>query len=244
MMPKSTATMRAVAVDEQVALDACRHGRSRRAAHAAGTTGSPRAPSAGRSWPWRRSAARSESGVPSIHSSVSTSRAVRSQSIAGTRKSGSLLGVLGDTRTPPPPRAGSPSPCVTERASVSTTSTRRSRRASGRQSLGRAARRRTCRRDRAAKRRSMPGRSTLTATSRSPVGVAHARRCTCAIEAAATGSPKSTKNSRQRPPERRLDRAAGLGARERRACGPAAARARAPPRRRRCRAASRGTGRA
>ena len=37
------------------------------------------------------SRARSESGTPSIHSSVSTSRAVRSQSTAGTRKSGSFL---------------------------------------------------------------------------------------------------------------------------------------------------------
>ena len=38
-----------------------------------------------------RALARSLSGVPSIHSSVSTSRAVRSQSTAGTRKSGSSL---------------------------------------------------------------------------------------------------------------------------------------------------------
>ena len=43
-------------------------------------------PSAGRSKPLAASAAWSLSGVPSIHSSVSTSRAVRSQSTAGTRK--------------------------------------------------------------------------------------------------------------------------------------------------------------
>src|SRR5262249_34106123 len=44
-----------------------------------------------RSKPLASSRARSESGVASIHSSVSTSRAVRSQSTAGTRKSGSFL---------------------------------------------------------------------------------------------------------------------------------------------------------
>ena len=51
-------------------------------------------PSALRSKPLASSRARSDSGVASIHSSVSTSRAVRFQSTLGTRKSGSCLGVL------------------------------------------------------------------------------------------------------------------------------------------------------
>ena len=51
-------------------------------------------PSAGRSRPFASSAARSLSGVPSIHSIVSTSRAVRSQSTVGTRKSLSSPRVL------------------------------------------------------------------------------------------------------------------------------------------------------
>ena len=51
-------------------------------------------PSAGRSKPLASSAAWSLSGVPSIHSSVSTSRAVRSQSTVGTRKPASSRGVL------------------------------------------------------------------------------------------------------------------------------------------------------
>ena len=55
----------------------------------------------------------------------------------------------------------------------------------------RAGRRRTCRRDRARSRRSTPGRSTFTATIALAVAVAHRARWTCAIEAAATGSPNS-----------------------------------------------------
>ena len=48
-------------------------------------------PSALRSKPRARSASTSEIGVPSIHSVVSTSRAVRCQSTLGTRKPGSSL---------------------------------------------------------------------------------------------------------------------------------------------------------
>ena len=63
----------------------------------------------------------------------------------------------------------------------------------------------------------MPGRSTFTATARAPVGVAISARCTCAIEAAATGGPNDAKDVGER-----LARSAaatvrlGLGLRERR----------------------------
>ena len=64
-----------------------------------------------------------------------------------------------------------------------------------RRSARRAARRRTCRRDRVRNAARRPGRSTLTATSRSPLRVATSARCTWAIEAAATASPNSTNTS-------------------------------------------------
>src|SRR5439155_7289763 len=54
------------------------------------------------------------------------------------------------------------------------------------------------------KRRSMCGRSTLTATARSPPAVAIEARCTCAIEAAATGAPNDLKTSLRRSEERRV----------------------------------------
>jgi hypothetical protein len=39
----------------------------------------------------------------------------------------------------------------------------------------------------------MPGRNTFTATARGPLAVSTSARCTCAIEAAATGGPKLAK---------------------------------------------------
>ena len=75
------------------------------------------------------------SGVPSIHSSVSTSRAVRSQSTVGTRKSGSSR-CSPPSRRARPPRAAGPFRSRPSGASVSTTSISRSRRASGEKLLG------------------------------------------------------------------------------------------------------------
>ena len=69
-------------------------------------------------------------------------------------------------------------------------------------------------RGRARTRRAMPGRSTLTATSSPSVVTA---KCTCAIEAAATGSSsKERKSARERLAELALDRGARLGAGKRR----------------------------
>ena len=100
-------------------------------------SGSPRGRvSAGRN-PWPQGAARSDSGVASIHSSVSTSLVVRSQSTAGTRKSGSSLVFSAISESAAASRRKSIS-TITERRSVSTTSMSRSRRASARQILRRA----------------------------------------------------------------------------------------------------------
>ena len=79
----------------------------------------------------------------------------------------------------------------TLRASVSTTSTMRRRRASAEWRSARRAAKYMSERSRA-KRRSTPGRNTLTATSRSPTSSRTRARCTCAIEAAATAGPKLT----------------------------------------------------
>ena len=168
--------------------------------------------------------------------------AVRSQSTAGTRKSGSSLvfSAISESAAASSRRSIS---IATERRSVSTTSIMRSRRASAeRLSAWRAAKVKASRSTR--KRRSTPGRSTFTATGLRPSGVATSARCTCAIEAAATGGPNDAKASLQRLAERGRDRAlrprpAGTAP----SC-PAAIRDRAPARRRPRRAASPGTGRA
>ena len=101
-------------------------------------------PSALRSWPAACSAARSPIGMPSIHSSVSTRRAVRRQSTVGTRKlpSGSgwspaMLSAISEMAAASSRMSISIS---TERASVSTTATGRSRRVGGwKRSIWRAA---------------------------------------------------------------------------------------------------------
>ena len=73
---------------------------------------------------------------------------------------------------------------------------------------------------------SMPGRSTFTATSRPSCSVA---KCTCAIDALATGSASKLANSSSmRPPEGLLDQRRGLRRRETAARGPAAWPARRP----------------
>ena len=167
-------------------------------------------PSAGRSSPRASSAARLESGVPSIHSSVSTVRAVRSQSTAGTRKSGSSF-VLSRISAMAAASSRRSISIVTERASVSTTSMSRSRRASAEwRSALRAAKYSVSRSD--LKRRSMPGRSTFTAS----VCPSASALCTCAIEAAATAGPNEANSSRSGLPSAAATVASASRLRERR----------------------------
>ena len=66
------------------------------------------------------------------------------------------------------------------------------------------------------KRCSMPGRSTFTATGRRSPSATTSARCTCAIEAAATGGPNDANSSRSGLFEGGLDHALGLCLRERR----------------------------
>ena len=167
-----------------------------------------------RSKPLASSVARSYSGVPSIHSSVSTSLAVRSQSTAGTRKSGSALvfSAISDSAAASSRRSIS---SATERRKVSTVSISRSRRASAdRLSACCAAKVKASRSTR--KRRSTFGRSTFTATGLLPSGVATSARCTCAIEAAATAGPNDAKASFSGLPSGCDHHRLGLGLRERR----------------------------
>ena len=86
--------------------------------------------SASRSWPAASMAARSCSGMPSIHSVVSTSRAVRSHSGCGTRNSVSSRVFSASSDSAAASRRRSIS-MATDRASVSTTSCGRRRLASG-----------------------------------------------------------------------------------------------------------------
>ena len=79
------------------------------------------------------------------------------------------------------------------------------------------------------KRRSMPGRSTLTATGCSTPSSTTVARWTCATEAAATGSLNSRKELADRPPERLFDHPDRDVARKTAPSGPEALRARAPP---------------
>ena len=131
--------------------------------------------------------------MASIHSSVSTSLVVRSQSTAGTRKSGSSLVFSAISESAAASSRKSIS-IMTERRNVSTTSTSRSRRASAERFSACCAAKVKAARS-AWKRRSTPGRSTLTATARGSAAVATVARCTCAIEAAATGGPKLAKTA-------------------------------------------------
>ena len=88
MMPKSTATMSPAASTKRLPWCMSAWKKPSRSAWRRKACISRRA-SAGRSWPAARSAATSDSLMPSIHSSVSTSRAVSSHSTFGTRKPGS-----------------------------------------------------------------------------------------------------------------------------------------------------------
>ena len=160
-------------------------------------SGSAARASCGRSRPFATRRARSDSGVASIHSSVSTSLVVRSQSTGGTRKSGSSLVFSAISESAAASSRKSIS-TVTERRKVSTTSTSRSRRASAERSSAWRATKLKARRS-AWKRCSTPGRSTLTATARGPSAVATSARCTCAIEAAATAGPEAREHRARRP---------------------------------------------
>ena len=145
-------------------------------------------PSFGRSKPLATRRARSDSGVASIHSKVNTSLVVRSQSTAGTRKSGSSLVFSAISESAAASRRKSIS-TSTERRNVSTTSMSRNRRASADKFSACSAAKVKAPRS-AWKRFSTPGRNTLTATARGSPAVSTVARCTCAIEAAATGGPK------------------------------------------------------
>ena len=120
---------------------------------------------------------------------VITSRVVRSQSTRGARKSGSSAGVLdefGRRRRFEPEihlhahRAGERLDDLAEPQAAEL----------GRQALGEAGGEGHVAKGRAQNRRSVPGRRTFTATGRRPSSRFTAARCTWAIEAAATGSPK------------------------------------------------------
>ena len=199
--------------------------------------------SAGRSWPAARSASRSDSLMPSIHSRVSTSRAVSSHSTFGTRKpwSAAVASAISESAAASSRRSIS---IVTERASVSTTAT-------GLQP----ARRRVEPLDEAGagvERVEVAPEALADARPehldrdrpRRPSAPAISALCTCAIEAAATGGENAAKSSSTGLPSafsivgprfgfgKRLDLVAEPAERRR------------PPRCRRCPAASRGTGRA
>ena len=131
---------------------------------------------------------------------------------------------------------------LTDWASVSMASTGRSRRRSARAALDQPRGKEEDRRDRRAKRCSMPGRRILTATSRPSVRLA---RCTWAIEAAATGGPKIARTGlaagAPRLAFRSSARASSIAKGGRRSCSVRSSGARLA---RRYRAASPGTARA
>ena len=131
-------------------------------------------------------------------------RAVRSQSTAGTRKSGSPW-CSPPSRTARRLRAAGPSRCAPSGAALS--ATRSAAAAAPRPrtlSALRAAKMKASRST--AKRRSMPGRSTFTATGFGPSAMTTSARCTCAIEAAATAGPNETNSFASGLPSASLDR--------------------------------------
>ena len=128
--------------------------------------------------------------MPSIHSIVSTLWVVRSQSTAGTRKSGSsrVFSAISDSAAASSRRSIS---IATERDIVLMTSISRSRRASAECASALCATKKKSPRSRR-KREATLGRSTLTATDLRTPSRSVSPRCTCAIEAAATGGPRLT----------------------------------------------------
>ena len=173
------------------------------------------------------SSAALRSGMPSIHSVVSTRAAVRCQSTAGTRNS-DRRACARQVRTPPrlpcadqvpaPPTSPAfrPPPCRSRRASAENRSAQRAAKAKAERSRANSA--------------STPGRRTFTATARGGSSVVVAR-CTCAIDAAAIGSSNDAnalRAARRAPP----DFGFGALASEKAASDPAAMRAPRPfPRR-------------
>ena len=137
------------------------------------------------------SRARSESGVASIHSSVSTSRALLSQSTFGTRKSGSSLvfSAISDSAAASSRKSIS---MVTERRKVSTTSMEAEPPRFGGKSL-RIARHEREGIDIGLEAPLDAGPQHLYGDRAAAVRVATSARWTCAIEAAATAGPKLAK---------------------------------------------------
>ena len=177
--------------------------------------------------------------MPSIHSSVSTPRAVRSQSTVGTRKSGSSLTFSRISAIAAASSRRSIS-IVTERASVSTTSTNAQPPRLGRMALGVA--RREVERVEIAPEAPLDAGPQHLHGDRLPVGL---RRDAPARSMRPRPRGRTTWNaSRQRHGERGRDRGFGLGLRKRRHLVLQRFRGRARARGRPRRAASRGTGRA
>ena len=138
---------------------------------------------------------------------------VRFQSTVGTRKSGSSLvfSAISESAAASSRRSIS---IVTERASVSTTSISRSRRASAENfSAVRAAKKKCVEIDLEAPLDAGPQHLD---GDRSPLRGHASARCTCAIEAAATGGPNEENSSRHRLADLHLDHALRLRLRERR----------------------------
>ncbi len=189
MMPKSTTAMRPSSWTKR--LPGCRSpwkkpSRKTCLKIASAATVSTRSGS----WPAAMIAARSSIGIPAMRSRVRTRRPVRDQSTAGTCRLGSAAKFSASSDAAAASILKSIS-WPTDSAKRETESTNRSRRRSGRSHSMRSASQKNRSRSRP-NARSMPGRSTLTATGRPSVVAA---KCTCAIEAAATGVSSKLRNS-------------------------------------------------
>ena len=152
--------------------------------------------------------------MPSIHSIVSTLWVVRSQSTVGTRKSGSsrVFSAISDKAAASSRRSIS---IATERDIVLMTSISRSRRASAECASALFATKKKSPRSRR-KREATLGRSTLTATDLRTPSRSVSPRCTCAIEAAATGGPRLTNACATGRSSDSGDHGLGFGLRKRR----------------------------
>ena len=141
------------------------------------------------SWPAATSAARSSIRMPATRSVVSTPRPVRRQSTRGTRKPGSpaKFSASSDAAAASNRRSISISTDFSRVRAISTGFSRR--RAGCVRSISRPSH---IKRSRSrAKARAIPGRRILTATSLPSLVTA---KCTCAIEAAATGTSSNARN--------------------------------------------------
>ncbi len=140
------------------------------------------------------SAATSDILMPSIHSSVSTSRPVRTQSTDGHAEAGIVLGVLAKLG-----KGCGLEPADPSRSWWSGRASSSPRPGAGGARRGciapAAGRRGNSSRGRAGSARRTPGRITLTATLVGTPSRSTSAAWTCAMEAAATGSPKLRKSS-------------------------------------------------